>query len=117
MIYPIKMIYVAGPLSGDVANNVEAARRHAAEIWKMGAYPLVPHLNSPVSLFADITTIKESDIYLADLEILRRCDAVFLLPRWEASRGANYEHAWAKHHAVPVFESLSVLEAWVKEAK
>jgi nucleoside 2-deoxyribosyltransferase len=116
MRHPLKIVYVAGPITAptpeEVAGNVEVARRAAKEIWRMGAYALVPHLNSPMGLFDGEVTNEE--IYLADLEMLERCDAVFLLPNWENSRGANYERAWAEYHTMPIFESLAALEKWLR---
>src|SRR5579863_955 len=109
----MKVVYVAGPISAptpeEIDRNVAMGKRAGTEIWKMGAYPVVPHLNVPGHdiMAAGITA---EQIYLGDLEILQRCDAMFLLPGWEASRGCNYERAWAEYHSIPVFEALATLE-------
>lgn len=54
-----------------------------------------------------------SDIYLADLEMLERCDAVLLSWYWKQSRGANLEAAWARYKGLPTFESFKELEEWL----
>lgn len=116
MRFPIKVIYVAGPISPGhgrtFEDNIEAARQAALQVWAAGGYPFVPHLNSTDGVRHG--HVSPSEIYLADLEMLERCDAVFLIEGWRKSRGAQYEYAWATYHNKPVFLSVKQLEAWLK---
>ena len=122
MIFPIKVIYVAGLISSNAdgskasaeqrEDNIEAGRVAGAAVWKAGAVALVPHLNSLGMYEKEL--ISAEQIYLGDLAILQRCDAVLVLPGWEKSQGCNYEVAWAKHKEIPIFGTLPELEKWLK---
>jgi hypothetical protein len=91
----MKVIYVAGALSGkndnEVWNNIVLARSHALELWKQGWAVICPHLNS---LYMGHGTEDKDcfDLFLAgDCEIITRCDAIYMLPNWKNSRGARLE--------------------------
>jgi len=45
------------------------------------------------------------EVFLAgDIEILKRCDLVVMVPGWENSSGAKEERNVAIEHNIPVFE-------------
>jgi Domain of unknown function (DUF4406) len=113
---PKKVIYVCGPISAktkeerdaNVANGYEAGVR----IWRLGHVALVPHLNSD-GMF-EKAHIPAADIYLGDLVLLERCNAMFRLPGWENSYGCNYETAWAQHKQIPIFDKWEDLTFWLQ---
>lgn len=87
----MKVIYVAGAYRGksenEVYENIHHARTEALKLWKQGWCVICPHLNS-----AFMGGMNDADIFLqGGLEILRRCDAIYLLKGWEKSKGANAE--------------------------
>ena len=43
------------------------------------------------------------------LELLRRCDAVFLIPGWEQSTGSRSELDEATRLGLPVFDNVEAL--------
>jgi hypothetical protein len=93
----VKVVYVSGPYrSRDGINgifeNIMAARAVALECWAQGHAVICPHLNSA---FMD-GTVADDMFLLGDLEILRRCDAIVMVPGWERSAGACDEHRLAK---------------------
>ena len=45
-----------------------------------------------------------------DLEMLRRCDAVLVVPGWEKSSGTRAEIAEANACGIPVFYALEALQ-------
>jgi len=117
----MKVVYIAGKYSGkthdgrsfmEIERNILEAREWAIKAMQTGVVALTPHLNS-YHMELDF----ESDQgfwYAADLELLRRCDAVFLIPNWEDSKGARLERDYARQHGIPVFYELAHMAQWAK---
>lgn len=75
----------------------------------MGALPLCPGV-----IGANYEGIQDYAWWAeAYLQLLRRSDAVFMVPRWEESSGARFEHAEADRLSIPVFYHLSELKTWL----
>jgi hypothetical protein len=99
----MKVVYIAGPFTGktawDVECNVREAEKIALQVAKAGAMPLCPHTNSRF-FYGQCT----ADFwYDGTLELLKRCDAIVMLPNWQASKGSLMEHTYAKEHGMQVF--------------
>ena len=84
---PLKYIYVAGPYTkGDVAVNTRQAILAGETLIANGFVPFVPHL----SHFWHFVCPHPADYwYQYDLEWLKQCDALLLLPG--ESNGAQNE--------------------------
>ena len=78
-------IYIAGPMTGIAGMNYPAF--YAAEKYLQGAWTYVVN---PATLCAEGTSWGEC--MRTDLAELVRCDAIFLLPGWQQSKGATLEH-------------------------
>lgn len=120
----MKIIYVAGKYTGqthgpesyvEISRNILTAREWAIKIMELGnCVTFTPHLNSA---HMEIDCKKSAEFwYEADLEILRRCDAVFLLPNWKESVGAKKEREVALASGMPVFEDLADLKYYLRHA-
>ena len=106
------LIYVAGPYSAadtyEKAANVRKAMRYMAKLWKAGWAAISPHAWS-VWMERDRTLEGMSwaeafGFYLSgDFAIIKRCDAIFLVPGWENSKGSCAEYAFARWLGMPVF--------------
>lgn len=111
----MRVIYVAGALFGpndwEIRCNIHRAAALGYEVAKLGAYPVIPHTNTG-GVF--LGTITPKFWYAGTLELLRRCDAVILVPGWEESRGAQAEVAEARIRSTPVFERVDELKAWLE---
>lgn len=110
----LSLVYVAGPFRGPthyaVHTNVTAAEAFALAICKMGAYSVCPH-----KMTEHYTGELPDEFWLAgDLALLRRCDAIAMMPNWQQSRGAVAEEAFARAHGIPVFYELESLGAWIR---
>lgn len=91
----MKIVYIAGPY-GDaggylqIDRNIARAREAAARLYDAGIGCLTPHLNS--AHFEAITPhIPVSFWYELDEELLKRCDAVYVLEGWTESKGTKRE--------------------------
>lgn len=109
----MKLVYVAGPYrakdSWEIEQNIRRAETLALDVWRAGFAAICPHTNTrfyqgaaPDQLWLD-----------GDLEMLRRCDAVLLVPGWEKSSGTIAEITEANARNIPVFTSLSELRSWL----
>lgn len=95
------LLYVAGPYRGDVTENIAKARAVGIEIWKAGHVAIVPHLNT--AHFEEDSNLKDDVFLNGDIDILRRCDGIVLVPGWEESEGANSELMYAKYLDMPIW--------------
>lgn len=111
----MKVIYIAGPFRAAntwlIESNIRRAETLALKVWALGAAAVCPHANTRFyqGILPDKTWLD------GDLEILRRCDAIMLAPRWEKSSGTLAEIELARDIGMPVFETLEKLKEWLKE--
>lgn len=100
----MKVFYIAGPYRADnprkILENIRAAEAVAIEVWKSGNVALCPHLNSR---FMD--GICDDFVFLEGaIELMKRCDAVILVPGWEKSKGALAEVEMARKLNIHVYD-------------
>jgi hypothetical protein len=93
------IVYVAGPYRGNISHNIDIARVHAKEIWKAGYTAICPHTNT--AYFDNI--IEDDEFLIGDIEILKRCDCIYLLPDYWKSSGTKEEIKIALQNLTPIF--------------
>jgi uncharacterized protein DUF4406 len=111
----IPVVYVAGPFRGPNAWEIEKNIRHAEEwsleVWRAGGAALCPHTNTRFFQGA-----APDEVWLdGDLALLAKCDAIFMIPGWERSSGANKELDYARILGIPVFKLFVSLKMWIRE--
>jgi Domain of unknown function (DUF4406) len=117
----LKVVYIAGKYRGkthcgksytEIHGNIMLARAWAIKIIDLGGcITLTPHLNS---MHMELDGKNDPAFwYKADIELLRRCDAIFMLPNWMDSRGAIEEKNFAEKYHIPVFTELDALDHWL----
>lgn len=102
-------VYIAGPIAGYPYGNKDAFARAAEHLTSLGHYPVNPHDVPPVEHDGDCppgpSGGQEGDgevrhnapCYMrTDMLALLRCDAIFMLHRWEQSSGARTEFEVAR---------------------
>lgn len=100
--------YVSGPYrdkrgSWYVEQNIWKAEAVAAELWRMGYAVICPHTNTRhMDGLVDAETFIDGDI-----EIVKRCDVVVMLPDWHRSEGALLEKKAAHNAKVMVLSWLT----------
>ena len=100
----MRVIYVSGAYRGDVAANIEHARQAAIRLWETGWCVLCPHLNAPH--FEGLPGCTDDMFLTGDLELLSRCDAVFMLNNYKSSLGGLKELALAKKLGLDIFYEM-----------
>ena len=100
-----KLIYVSGPYTGkdyeEIEYNIANAEDASVELFKLGWNVFTPHKNT-----AHYEIYEEFDysFWLTNtLDMLTRCDAIFMLDGWRRSRGAKEELERAKELNMPIF--------------
>ena len=116
----MKIIYVSGKFTAQNAweieqNNVCTAEDVGMRVAKAGAMPLIPHANTRYFY----GTATPEFLYAGTLELLRRCDAVIMVPGYESSKGACAELEEAHRLRLPVFfvvdDRIDGLVSWLRD--
>ncbi|HVZ89589.1 MAG TPA: DUF1937 family protein [Polyangia bacterium] len=107
----MRVVYVAGRYRAEnawlVAENIRAAERVGYEVASLGLMPLIPHANT-----AHFDGTMSPEFWLeGTMELLRRCDAIVMVPGWEQSQGAVAERAEAFRLGKQVFDSIDEMRA------
>ena len=101
----MKVAYISGAYRGDgkpnsIFENIAIARQYALKYWRKGYAVICPHMNTAMM---DGTCCDE--VWLeGDLELLRRCDIIVMLPGWEESEGAKIEYLEAVRLGLKIIE-------------
>lgn len=108
----MKVLYVAGKYLDDYENptregtdaNIALAEQYSIELVKKGYAVITPHKNTAgYERYEDGKTITWQTWLKMDLEIIGRCDAIYMLPNWEISKGAKMELALAKELGLAIY--------------
>jgi len=98
--YAKTVVFLSGPYRSSTENgiyqNIQTAREYAVKLWKQDYAVICPHLNS-----AFMGGIVPDAVFLAgDLELLKRCDHICMLPRWMDSEGSRAEYDYAVENGI-----------------
>lgn len=109
------VVYVAGPYrhrsNWKIAQNIRRAETLCLEVWAAGMVALSPHLNTEHFQYE-----LPDEVWLeGDLELLRRCDVMLLVPGWEKSSGTRAEIKFANERGIPVFYDLDSLKVAMRD--
>lgn len=112
---PLPLIYIAGKFRGPtpyaVRLNVERARDVGLKVAEAGGYPVIPH-----TMTCDFDKLLTDEFWRAGtLEMMRRCDAVFMLQDWPKSAGATAERAEALDRGIEVLHGIADLQIFMRE--
>lgn len=106
----MKLIYVAGKYSGktysEIDDNIKKAEAVSIKLFRKGWAVLTPHKNTAhYEIYEDENLTYETWLN-ADLEMLKRCDAIFMMPGWDDSAGAQQEYQFALDNDMQIFYLL-----------
>ena len=98
----MKIIYIAGPYraetKAEIGRNIKKARDVAIKLWQEGWAVICPHMNT-----AHFEAEDDSIWINGGLEILVRCDAIYMLAGWEYSPGAITEWFTAQGFELDIY--------------
>ena len=99
--------YLSGPMSAPSALERNILRLDAQKLshrlWELGVLHYCPHANGPAIGCTDITY----ETWMTwDIELLRRCDWIFMAPDWSNSKGCRREFNVATAVGIPVAMTL-----------
>lgn len=94
------IIYVSGKYGGDIATNIKAAEAVTVQLMRNGFDVFCPHKNT--AGFEQYTDLTYDRFIEMDLNILERCDAIYMMQGWEDSNGAKIEKEYAEEIDLPV---------------
>ena len=109
------LIYVAGKYSGDVDTNIRKAREVAIRLWEAGHHVICPHLNT-AHMEVDCS-IGYDDYIRGDLDMLSRCDAIYMLEGWQESKGAQIEWDFATENNIPIYYDPAPVSMYYAEIR
>jgi hypothetical protein len=109
------LVYIAGPYRAsdpwEVERNVRSAELWIPHIAALGVVPICVH---SMYRFFDKSADVSADYWIkGTLEIMRRCDAVFVRPGDYVSEGTEGEINEANALGIPVFKTLRGLCGWI----
>ncbi len=94
------LVFVCSPLAGDVARNLENARRYSRFAALQGMIPLTPHLLYPQ--FLDDTNPQERQLgSFFGLVLLRKCEELWVFGTY-FSKGMRVEIDKARKHGMRI---------------
>lgn len=105
----MKVVFISGPYRASswegIEQNIQRAKQAAIKIWQSGDCAICPHMNT-----AHFDGLADDKMWLDGcLEIMSRCDEVFMLKGWEKSEGSLVEHKLAlKFGKVIRYESTNI---------
>lgn len=105
-------VYIAGPMRGYPRWNFDAFDA-AERRWKAAGHESITPANIDRALGVDPNADTFDDELLRrtmkiDVEIICSCDAIALLPGWEASAGVTVELALALYLGLKVYNALTM---------
>lgn len=109
------IIFISGPFRGkpniewNRQQNIRRAEEAALFVWRSGGVAICPHKNTEHFDGA----CPDSYWLNGDLQILARCDAIYMIPGWEDSAGAKNELAFAKEHNIAFLSSKAELVSYI----
>ena len=118
------VIYVAGRYSdgGKLTKKACAINRQVLRDWSIkfvrGGWAVISPIENDEWMIGNWKTEAEYlDIIASDCALLERCDAIFLCPGWEGSRGAQMEFHFAQDNDITIFQlgTLVTAKEWLAQ--
>lgn len=107
-------VYIAGPMTGIEAENFPAfdaaAERFRAAGWTVHSPAEISRQHRAANPDREIACNSYRDFIPLDISAIASCDALALLPGWEASRGVRLELHAAELFGVTILDATTMEE-------
>ena len=111
---PHKLLYVAGPYSGDIEQNIKNAESASINLIKMGFHVITPHKNtSGYEKYEDDNITYQTWIDM-DLNLLSRCGALYVMSNSKYSKGTQIEIKFASDNDMEIIYEDNIAPLSVK---
>ena len=106
------LVFVAGafraPTPWQIEQNIRVAEEIGLALATFQFTPLIPH-----TMYRFFQNALPDSFWLASTaRLLEGCDAVYLLPDWQQSKGSCAEKELADSLGIPCFETLDAIREW-----
>jgi len=108
-------VYIAGKLNDDAVGYIKNMHQMiywANEVRKYGFAVYIPGIDFLAGL--QCGDWEYEDYFDNSQPFLEICDAIFLVPGWETSKGTCRELELAKSKNIPIFESEDIDNLWMQ---
>ena len=105
----MRLIYVAGKYTGkdwdQVQSHIDKAENASVQLFAKGWNVVTPHKNNAhYEVYEDRFKTLDYRFWIkATLDLLSRCDAIFVLDNWYSSQGTIGEIKFALEHNIPIY--------------
>ena len=98
----MKIAFISGPYrptnGKTVLQNIRHAEKYAIKYYQLGYATICPHLNT-----AFFDGLADDWVWLkGDIEILKRCDVIVMIPGWKGSMGSKEERIIAEEYGLEI---------------
>lgn len=102
-----KLLYVAGPYTGNVEQNIKNAESVSIELIRSGFHVLTPHKNTAgYEQYEDGDIINYQTWIDLDLDLLSRCDAIYVMSNSENSNGVKKEIMFCEENDIEIIHEI-----------
>lgn len=108
-----KLLYVAGPYSGDIINNIARAEEVSISLIRNGFHVLTPHKNTAGYEKYEGNGISQETWIEMGINLLSRCDAIYVMINSSKSLGTQREIEFAEKNNIPVIYELECPHQWL----
>jgi len=107
---PKKLVYICSPLRGDIERNIIKAQSYCREAVELGVIPIAPHVYFTQFLNDLIPEERKIGMELG-IELLKKCDEVWVYGIQNQSEGMKAEIELAKELGIPVRDAAEVYQS------